>query len=189
MPPAPEPPAASNRSFEDVVQDPPQGHRDWWSDDRVAYLCDQMFDRHRAWVEQRRSGERHHYATAFRRVRLHPDGGKRSIAELRTDGIAGCLRTPKGGSGRQILVRVGRGCVDARLVSPRECASLMGVDGYRVETTVNKALLGLGDAVCGDAVTWIARNNLVPLLECRPPSPTRRGRTARRMAKSKPSRG
>lgn len=31
------------------------------------------------------------------------------MAELRTDGIAGCLRTPRGGSSKQILVRAGNG--------------------------------------------------------------------------------
>ena len=54
------------------------------------------------------------YATAFRRVRH----GK-SMAELRTDGIAGCLRTPRGGSGRQILFKAGRGRYQVRLLSAR----------------------------------------------------------------------
>ena len=57
------------------------------------------------------------YATAFRRVRH-----EKSMAELRTDGIAGCLRTPRGGSGRQILFKAGRGNRQVRLLTARECA-------------------------------------------------------------------
>ena len=49
-------------------------------------------------------GKSYTYATVFRRVR----NGK-SMAELRTDGIAGCLRTPRGGSGRQICTKAGKG--------------------------------------------------------------------------------
>ena len=55
------------------------------------------------------------YATAFRRVRY----GK-SMAELRTDGIAGCLRTPRGGSGRQILFKAGKRKYQVRLMTAPE---------------------------------------------------------------------
>ena len=54
--------------------------------------------------------------------------------------------------------------MDARLVSAAECAALMGADGYRVVTTLNKALFGFGDAVCVNAITWIARHYLEPVL-------------------------
>ena len=52
------------------------------------------------------------------------------MAEIRSDGVAGCLRTPKGGSARQILLKVGFGEIKIRLLSPRECARLMGADDY-----------------------------------------------------------
>lgn len=160
----PEPPARSTRLLADIVQDPRKGHPDWWSEDRVEYLLGQMFDRHLEWIEANRSKSRYQYATAFRRVRPVGNGEKRSMAELRTDGIAGCLRTPKGGSGRQILVRAGRGSVAARLLSGPECASLMGADGYTMSGSANQMLFGFGDAVCVDAVAWIAQNYLEPVL-------------------------
>ena len=86
------------------------------------------------------------------------------MAELRIDGIAGCLRTPRGGSGRQILVVAGYGKVKARLVTPRECARLMGADDFKITAPLNKALFGFGDAVCVPVIDWLARNYLNPLL-------------------------
>lgn len=161
----PEPPAKSKRMLRDIVKDPRLGHNDWWSRERVDYLYNQMFPRHQQWVDAHRDASKYHHATAFRRVRVQPDGSKRSMAELRTDGIAGCLRTPKGGSGRQILVRAGRGRLDARLLSADECGALMGADDFQMVGTLNQALFGFGDAVCVDAVSWIARNYLGPVLQ------------------------
>jgi DNA (cytosine-5)-methyltransferase 1 len=86
------------------------------------------------------------------------------MAELRTDGIAGCLRTPKGGSGRQILLKAGYGRYYARLLSPAECARLMGADDFAVSGTLNDALFGFGDAVCVPAIEWIAANYFEPIL-------------------------
>ncbi len=132
----------------------------WWNEERVAYLLNQTFERHRVLLETARKGSDYTYFTAFRRVRE----GK-SMAEIRSDGIAGCLRTPKGGSARQILLRVGKGKIDVRLLSPRECARLMGADEYVISGNINQSLFGFGDAVCVPVVTWIAENYLNPLLE------------------------
>ena len=100
------------------------------------------------------------YGTVFRRVRAG-----QSRAELRTDGVAGCLRTPRGGSGRQILFKAGRGECHVRLLTPRECARLMGADDFIISGTLNQALFGFGDAVCVPVITWIAENYLNPLLD------------------------
>ena len=131
----------------------------WWSAERCDYLLSQMSDRHAEQLRRMRDGKKLSYGTVFRRVRKG-----RSMAELRTDGVAGCLRTPRGGSGRQILVEAGRGRVRARLLTPRECARLMGADGFAVNVTLNKALFGFGDAVCVPVVAWIAEHYLNPLL-------------------------
>ena len=85
------------------------------------------------------------------------------MAELRTDGIAGCLRTPRGGSGRQILFAAGNGRFSVRLLTPRECARLMGVDDFTIKASLNQALFGFGDAVCVPVVEWIAKNYLNPV--------------------------
>lgn len=85
------------------------------------------------------------------------------MAELRTDGVAGCLRTPRGGSARQILLKAGKGRFMARLLTPRECARLMGAGDFRIDVPLNQALFGFGDAVCVPVVEWIAEHYLNPL--------------------------
>jgi DNA (cytosine-5)-methyltransferase 1 len=127
----------------------------WWSRERAEYLLNQMSPKHRAKAEAMIQGSRVTFGTVFRRVRK-----ERSMAELRTDDIAGCLRTPRGGSGRQILFAAGRGRFMVRLLTPRECARLMGADDFVIRTTLNQALFGFGDAVCVPVVEWIGENYL-----------------------------
>lgn len=143
-----------------ILEDLPDSAPGWWSVERAAYLLDQMSSRHRAVADAMIAGECWSYGTVFRRVRH----GK-SMAELRTDGIAGCLRTPRGGSGRQILFKAGYGQYFVRLVSPREAARLMGADDYTITVPTNQALFGFGDAVCVPAIAWIAQNYFNPLLD------------------------
>lgn len=127
----------------------------WWPKDRAKYLLDQMSPRHRNIAEEMIASPKWTYGTVFRRVR----NGK-SMAELRTDDIAGCLRTPRGGSGRQILFKAGRGSYQVRLLTARECARLMGADDFKIDVPLNQALFGFGDAVCVPVIRWIARNYL-----------------------------
>ncbi len=137
----------------------------WWDEERTSYLLSQMSEHHGVLVREMRAGAAWRYGTAFRRMRVR-DGVKRSTAELRADGVAGCLRTPKGGSAKQILVRAGRGRVDARLLTGRECARLMGADRYALAPTLSNddVLFGFGDAVCVPAVAWLAEHVLAPLV-------------------------
>lgn len=147
-------------TMEDVVEDMPEDSDVWWNEKRRDYLVSQMSERHLTTLKQMMGESRWSYGTVFRRVRK----GK-SMAELRTDGIAGCLRTPRGGSGRQILVKAGYGKVNVRLITPRECARLMGADNFTISASLNKALFGFGDAVCVPAISWIARYYLNPLFD------------------------
>ncbi len=146
--------------LDDIVENLSPNSQMWWNEDRCQYLLNQMSPRHRATAEAMIRGERTSYGTVFRRVR----NGK-SMAELRTDGIAGCLRTPRGGSGRQILVAAGRGRLQVRLLTPRECARLMGAGDFTIKVPLNQALFGFGDAVCVPVIEWIARNYLNPVWE------------------------
>lgn len=138
---------------------------EWWDKERTAYLYKQMHKHQRKIVEEKMKSGRYSYFTAFRRMRFR-DGKSQSTAELRMDGIAGCLRTPKGGSAKQILIRVGRGRFDARLLNEMEVARLMGADDYRVNPKLshNQVLFGFGDAVCVPALEWIGKNYLNPIL-------------------------
>ena len=81
----------------DILEDLPPNHNMWWSRQRCDYMLNQMSPKHRTEADAMIGGNAIRYGTVFRRVR----NGK-SMAERRTDGIAGCLRTPRGGSGRQM---------------------------------------------------------------------------------------
>ena len=153
---------SNDQTLEEVLEDLPDDVEEWWNKERAEYLLNQMSQRHRAIAEKMITGRKYSYGTVFRRVR-----NKRSMAELRTDGIAGCLRTPRGGSGRQILFRGGNGKYAVRLLTPRECARLMGADEFtlRPDLPLNRALFGFGDAVCVSAIEWIARYYLSPVVD------------------------
>jgi DNA (cytosine-5)-methyltransferase 1 len=155
LPPLPAPHAR----LRDIIEDLPDNDPHWWNKKRVDYFMNQMSEKHEELARRMIAGRSFTYATAFRRVRH-----AKSMAELRTDGIAGCLRTPRGGSGRQILLKAGRGKYQVRLLTARECARLQGVpDSYVIDVPLNQALFGFGDAVCVPAVEWIVQHYLTPL--------------------------
>ena len=167
LPPLPEP----KFNLRNLLQDLSPNSKMWWSQVRADYLLNQMSLKHRASADAMIKSERISYGTVFRRVR----NGK-SMAELRTDGVAGCLRTPRGGSGRQILFAAGKGRFAVRLLTPRECARLMGADDFVIRTSLNQALFGFGDAVCVPVIEWIANNylNMVWEAEFAPQVPTQK---------------
>ncbi len=106
----------------------------------------------------------------YRRTR---DGRQRP--ELRFDGLAGCLRTPGGGSSRQTVVLVEDGRVRMRLLTPRETARLMGApDSFQLPGSYNDAYRAMGDGVAVPAVRWLSSNLLIPLAKLRSGRPPAR---------------
>jgi DNA (cytosine-5)-methyltransferase 1 len=103
--------------------------------------------------------------TIYKRTRL--EGGKRfQRAEVRFDGIAGCLRTPGGGSSRQTLIFVEGKRIRSRLLSIREAARLMGVpDSYKIPKNYNDGYHIFGDGLAVPAVAHIGRYLLNPLVD------------------------
>lgn len=152
--------ARKKTSVLDILEKIPANSEYWWSKERAEYLLDQMSAKHRCIANKMIRSRELSCGTVFRRVRY----GK-SMAELRTDGIAGCLRTPRGGSGRQILFVAGKGRYSVRLLTPRECARLMGADEFNITVPMNKALFGFGDAVCVPVIQWLGENYLTPALK------------------------
>ncbi|MGI5868544.1 MAG: DNA cytosine methyltransferase [Kiritimatiellia bacterium] len=96
----------------------------------------------------------------YRRTR----NGKQ-VLELRFDNVAGCLRTPEGGSSRQIVVIHDKnGMLNTRLLTVRETARLMGApDSYHLPGSYNDGYKAMGDAVAVPVVKWLARHLLNPL--------------------------
>ena len=153
-------PPTGRPSLPKVIEQLPEDSGYWWSSERVEYLLRQMSGRHRVVANHLMVRPGTHYATVYRRMRH----GK-SMAELRADGIAGCLRTPRGGSSRQILLAAGGGRIRARFMTPREYARLMGAPRYKLTVNDNQAYFGFGDAVAVPVVKWIAEHVLGQLCE------------------------
>ncbi|MDJ0683971.1 MAG: DNA cytosine methyltransferase [Alphaproteobacteria bacterium] len=105
--------------------------------------------------------------TLYRRTRRGSDGTPEQRAELRLDGVAGCLRTPAGGSSRQTVMLIHGGvklAVRSRLLSAREGARLMGVpDAYVLPERYNAAYHLIGDGVAAPVVRALERAVLRPL--------------------------
>ncbi|MCY1645914.1 DNA cytosine methyltransferase [Caulobacter sp. SL161] len=133
----------------------------WNPPERTAALLALMAPSHRAAVETRRAGRERAVGAVFRRMR----GGEQR-AEVRFDGLAGCLRTPRGGSSRQTLLVIDGGEVRSRLISPREAARLMGLpDSYQLPKSQTAGLQVMGDGVAVPVVRWLAETLLAPLVD------------------------
>ncbi|HJV42864.1 DNA cytosine methyltransferase [Caulobacter sp.] len=132
----------------------------WNPPERTEGLLALMAPAHRQAVEARvRAGGRS-VGAVFRRMRA---GEQR--AEVRFDGLAGCLRTPRGGSSRQTLLVIENGEIRSRLVTPREGARLMGLpDSYRLPPSQTAGLQVVGDGVAAPVVRWLADKLLEPLV-------------------------
>ena len=106
-----------------------------------------------------------HLGTVYKRGRPGVDGIVRQRAEIRFDGIAGCLRTPAGGSSRQTILVVRDGVTSARLLSTREAARLMGLpESYRLPEAYNEAYKLSGDGVAVPVVRFLRDRLFHPLL-------------------------
>ena len=94
-----------------------------------------------------------------------PMGKLGRIKEIPNDGVAGCLRTPRGGSSKQFVIEAGYGKWKVRNMTAREYASLQGTDNsLPINVPYNKALYGFGDAVCVPVMEWIAKHHLNQLI-------------------------
>lgn len=130
----------------------------WWDNQRQEHLLNQMNPDHKSTLDKMIGNDYLSYGTVFRRMRK----GK-STAEMRTDGIAGCLRTPRGGSSRQILIQAGLGEWKVRLLNPREYARLQGVrDSFMLPDNMNKSFFAMGDAVCVPVIEFLSNQVLSP---------------------------
>lgn len=103
--------------------------------------------------------------TLYKRTRPNDAGERAQRAEVRFDDIAGCLRTPNGGSSRQTILAVCGNKVRSRLLSPRETARLMGLpDSYVLPLKYNEAYHLTGDGVAVPVVRHLAQHIIEPLI-------------------------
>lgn len=156
-PPAPPP---RNTTLETVLE--PRAR--WRDAAQTRALLALMAPAHREKVAQaRRDGPG--FGTVYRRTRPDGAGGRTQRAEARFDGLAGCLRTPAGGSSRQTLIRADARGVRTRLLTPRETARLMGLpEHYKLPERATDAYRLIGDGVAVPVVRHLAETIFEPAL-------------------------
>ena len=158
------PPLARNSTFADLVEDAPTAVK-WHAAAHTNYILSLMSPLNLQKVADVIASGRRTVGAVYRRTRPDENGIKRQRAEVRFDDVAGCLRTPAGGSSRQIILVVEGKTVRSRLLSPREAARLMGLDDdYKLPERYNHAYHVCGDGVCVPVVRHIAQYVLEPAL-------------------------
>ena len=150
--------------FADLIEESPKGV-EWRTPEETRKLLDMMSPVNLAKVEAAKKAERRMVGTIYKRTRPDGNGGRTQRAEIRFDGVAGCLRTPLGGSSRQTIMIVQGDEVRSRLLSPREAARLMGLpEYYELPENYNEAYHLSGDGLVVPVIRHIAKNILEPVL-------------------------
>lgn len=158
-------PPLRNAGLAEVVEDAPVGVR-WHTEEETQRLLSLMAPKHLAKVREAQQSGRRQVGCLYRRTRRDATGGKAQRAEVRFDDVAGCLRTPGGGSSRQTLLIVEGASIRSRLISPRETARLMGLaEGYKLPGRYNDAYHLTGDGVVAPVVRHLAAHLFEPLLK------------------------
>ena len=155
------PPAPTQRvaTMDDIIESDPVGVK-WNSNEETKKLLSMMTDVNRRKVLEAQRVGALKVGTIYKRTR---NGVQR--AEVRFDGVAGCLRTPSGGSSRQTIMVVDGPKVRSRLISPREAARLMGLpESYHLPSKYNDAYHLLGDGVVVPVVSHLQTHILNPVL-------------------------
>lgn len=158
-------PARRNAELIDLLEEQPE-QACWRSPAATQRLLDLMAPAHLEKIREAQASGRRAVGAVYRRTRADEQGRKAQRAEIRFDGMAGCLRTPGGGSSRQILLEVEGASIRSRLVSPREAARLMGLpDSYILPGNATQALKLCGDGLCVPVIRHLAQHLLEPLLD------------------------
>ena len=151
----PTPPTCTS-GFSELYEEEPDDV-DWHTPAETKRLLDMMSEVNCAkLVEAQKKGHRM-IGTIYKRTRRDKNGQKTQRAEVRFDNVAGCLRTPAGGSSRQLVIVVEKDKVRSRLISSRETARLMGLpDEYILPGNYNEAYHLTGDGVAVPVVRFLA---------------------------------
>jgi len=155
----PELPSLRIGGLGDYVENIPIGDERWWSDERVERFEQSLSSVQKERLENLKRSTAVKYRTAYRRMR-----NSVPVWEVRPDDISGCLRTARGGSSKQAVVRVGDGFINVRWMTSVEYANLMGAPDFDLgDARDSQVMFGFGDAVVVPAVEWLAANYLLPL--------------------------
>ena len=158
-------PERRKKTFADIIEESPSSV-EWHTAAETKQILAKMSAVNLAKVEAAKRSGRRMVGGVYKRTRFDENGVKVQRAEIRFDDVAGCLRTPAGGSSRQTIVVVDGNKIRSRLISSRETARLMGLDdGYKLPKNYNEAYHLTGDGVAVDVVRHLAQFLFEPLLD------------------------
>jgi len=137
----------------------------WHTPEETQTLLDRMSETNKKKLAKARKANKTIFGTAYRRTRV--ESGVKSVrTEVRFDGISGCLRTPAGGSSRQIVIEVKGNKTRSRLMTVREAARLMGLpDSYVLPSAYNEGYHLVGDGVAVGVVRYLTQSIFEPLID------------------------
>ncbi len=121
-------PSARKLRFADVIEDEPQGVS-WHTAEETERLLSLMSPINHKTVQQAMRMGKRMVGGIYKGTRQDENGSRVQRAEVRFDKVSGCLRTPVGGSSRQIIMIVEGKKVRTRLLAPREAAPSDGTAG------------------------------------------------------------
>jgi len=157
------PAAPANRSHLDDLIEFENPDLNWHSRKETQRLLSMMSETNMLKVRQAQAHGNRIVGTIYKRVRKQ-NGIRVQRAEVRFDQLSGCLRTPAGGSSRQIILIVEGRSIRSRLLTPREAGRLMGLpEDYLLPERYNEAYHLAGDGVVVPVVRFIA-DHLLTLL-------------------------
>lgn len=157
-------PQIRNSRFADLIEENPTSVA-WHTPEETRKLISMMSDVNLSKVNEAKQANRRVVGAIYKRTRKDKNGIKVQRAEIRFDDVAGCLRTPAGGSSRQLIMVVDGPKVKSRLISSRETARLMGLpDEYELPENYNEAYHLTGDGVVVPVVRHLAEHIFEPIL-------------------------
>lgn len=160
-------PPERKSNFSDIIESDPQGVS-WHTAVETRHLLNMMSPLNRKKVENAKHMKHRVVGCIYKRTRQDENGKRAQRAEIRFDDVAGCLRTPVGGSSRQSIMIVEGDKVRSRLLSPREAVRLMGLpENYELPEKYNDAYHLAGDGVVVPVVRFLAAHLLEPLVIAR----------------------
>lgn len=157
-------PRARTMTLASIIEENPASVA-WHTKDETKQLLGMMSELNRAKVAEAQRSGKFMVGCIYKRTRHDEFDIKVQRAEIRFDDTAGCLRTPAGGSSRQLVLVVNGTTVKSRLISSRETARLMGLpDSYEIPENYNEAYHLTGDGIVVPVVRHLAEHLFEPIL-------------------------
>ena len=159
---------ARKLSLRYILEEVPAEYSSWWDKEQMDYFWSLLEHDHKVRLKSVLAAGTNHVFTAVRRLRRRHK--REQIFNIRFDGLASCLRTPRGGSSTQYVIVTVNGKIQGRRLTGLEAARLQGVclpdysPDYKLVGSETDIRFAFGDAVCVPALKWVVEHSIEQLL-------------------------